>query len=229
MRATSLIVVVAVTASLFSTAGVAAEPASISGIVTYTPDAARPWRYARYYVAQPKTGELAEAVVCLSSRSLKNLRPRDEPQTVTVDQVEYRFVPETVAIRAGDRVRFTNSDAALHNVMALGGSEMLNVSLFRESEHLHEFKRAGNAKQPVRIGCSIHSQMQAWIFVFDHPFYAVTTANGKFRFDDVPPGEYTLEMVHPAGGLSWARPITVAAGDAKTIEIRVSPENVTKP
>jgi plastocyanin len=204
---------------------IAADGAAITGAVTYTADPQRPWRYARYYVADAKRGLLAESVVCLSQRGLKNFRPRETPQTVTMDQSDYRFVPETVAIRTGDQVRFTNSDPLLHNVMALGGAEPLNVSLVRDSEHVQVFRRAGNAKSPIKIGCSLHSQMQAWIFVFDHPFFAVTQADGKYRFDDVPPGEYTLELVHPAGGLSWRQPLTLTAGETKTIDIRVSPDN----
>lgn len=205
----------------------AAEPhasSMITGVVTYKPDAARPWRYSRYYY-NSKTNALSEAVVCLSQRGLKNLRPREAAQTVTIDQSDYRFIPETVAIRAGDAVRFTNSDPALHNVMALGGTEPLNVSLIQDAEHSYAFRRAGNAKSPIRIGCAFHSQMQAWIFVFDHPFYAVTGEDGKFRFDDVPPGEYTVELVHPAGGLAWSQPFTIAAGETKTIDIRTSPDN----
>ena len=163
----------------------------------------------------------------LLSRTLKNFRPREEPQTVMMDQVDYRFVPETIAIRAGDRVKFTNSDAALHNVMAIGGTELLNVSLYRENDHVHVFQKAGNLKRPVRIGCSIHSQMQAWIFVFDHPFFAVTGTDGKFRFDAVPPGEYTLEMRHPAGNLAWSQLITITPGENRSTDIRVSPDNLT--
>jgi plastocyanin len=204
----------------------AAEPNGIlTGTVTYTADAQRPWRYARYYVANAKTGALAEAVVCLSHRRLKGLRPPEQPQTVTIGQSDYRFVPETVAIRAGDAVRFTNSDATVHNVMDLGLKERLNVSLREDDEHAHTFRQAGNAKQPIKLGCSFHSQMQGWVFVFDHPYFVVTAADGKFAFQDVPPGDYTLELVHPAGGLAWSQPVTIAAGETKSATIRVSPND----
>lgn len=202
-----------------------AESGKVSGVVRYVADPQRPWRYSRYYIADAKTGALAEAVVCLSHRSLKNFRPREKPETVTIDQIDYQFQPETVVIRVGDSVRFTNSDPGLHNVSALGGSELLNVSLLRDAEYVHTFRRAGNAQHPVRIGCSLHSQMQAWVFVFDHPFYALTGKDGRFHWDDVPPGEYTLEVVHPAGRLSRSQRLTVSAGQEKTLEIRLSPDD----
>jgi hypothetical protein len=70
--------------------------------------------------------------------------------------------------------------------------------------------------------------MQAWIYVFDHPYYAVTAADGAFRFADVPPGEYTLEVVHPAGGLAWSQKVTVEAGATVTPEVRLSPDNLVQ-
>jgi len=212
-----------------SFAAAADEPGgAIEGTAFYQPDPARPWRYARYYVADAKKGRLAEAVVCLTDRKLRGLRPPSEPRTVTMGQEDYRFIPETIAIRTGDRVRFTNSDNTLHNVMALGGNDAFNVSLTQDNEHTQSFTRAGNLKQPIKIGCSFHSQMQAWIFVFDHPFYAVTGEDGRFRFEGVPPGEYTLELYHPAGGMRLSRTVTVTAGSLQTIDLRTSPADIAK-
>jgi plastocyanin len=216
--------------ALATPTALAEEAASgvVAGTVSYQPDPQKPWRYARYYVADAKQGRLAEAVVCLTDRRLRGFRLPTESQTVIIDQEDYRFVPETVAVRLGDKVRFTNSDATLHNVMALGGDERFNVSLSQDGEFLQSFTRAGNLKQPVKIGCSFHSQMQAWIFVFDHPFYAVTGADGQYRFEGVPPGEYTLELMHPAGGFRLSRRVTVTAGESQTVDLRTSPADIVK-
>jgi plastocyanin len=229
LRRMSKLLVLAIFA--LSTATACAEEVAsgiITGTVVYQPDPQKPWRYVRYYVADAKKGRLAEAVVCLTDRKLRGLRPPGESQTVTIDQEDYRFIPETVAVRLGDKVRFTNSDATLHNVMALGGDERFNVSLTQDGEFIQSFARAGNLKQPVKVGCSFHSQMQAWIFVFDHPFYAVTGPDGQYRFEGVPPGEYTLELMHPAGGFRLSRPITVAAGKLQTVDLRTSPADIVK-
>jgi hypothetical protein len=50
-------------------------PGTLAGTVFYQPDPQQPWRYARYYVADAKNGRLAEAVVCLTDRKLRGLRP----------------------------------------------------------------------------------------------------------------------------------------------------------
>ena len=36
--------------------------------------------------------------------------------------------------------------------------------------------------------------MSAHIFVTEHPYYALTDAEGKFLLDHVPPGKYTLRV-----------------------------------
>ncbi|MCH2571800.1 MAG: carboxypeptidase-like regulatory domain-containing protein, partial [Planctomycetes bacterium] len=69
---------------------------------------------------------------------------------------------------------------------------------------------------------------RSWIFVFNHPHYQVTKANGHFSLDKIPPGEYMLEMVHPAGKLSWSQKIKVRPGRITSIDIVVSPDNRTE-
>lgn len=206
---------------------VEAAEASVSGTIRYTADANRPWRYARFYVSRDGKATLSDALVCLRGRSLRGLQPREKPMIHHVDQQDYRFIPEVSAIRVGDQIRFTNSDAALHNVRALSGDETFNVSLLQDGESIQTFRRAGNAKSPIRIGCAFHSQMQAWVYVFDHPFFAVTAADGKFEFDGVPPGDYDLEVIHPSGDLVFTQPVKVSSTAPVVLDVALSPVHRT--
>jgi len=52
----------------------------------------------------------------------------------------------------------------------------------------------------VIIKCDIHGWMQAFIRVDDHPFHAVSAADGSFRIEGIPPGTYTLEIWHEQFG-----------------------------
>ena len=195
----------------------------IEGTVFYQADGARPWRYALYYVKQAKTGELAEAVVALRAKGV--VESARGAESVVIDQENFQFQPETVAIRKGDSVKFTNADAATHNVQASGEIATFNVNMPGGGDHTVRFDRAGGVRQPVQIGCVFHSAMRAWIFVFDHPWYQVTEASGKFRLGEVPPGSYELEMAHPAGGLRWRKRVEVKAGEVTRIDIRVSADD----
>ena len=75
---------------------------TIEGTVVYRAGD-KPWRYARYYVSDPKKGLLAEAVVALRARSLRGLFPPESPRTSVIDQKNFQFVPETIAIRVGEQ------------------------------------------------------------------------------------------------------------------------------
>ena len=86
-------------------------------------------------------------------------------------------------------------------------------------------QRAGGTRRPVVLGCIFHSQMRSWIYVFDHPQYQLTGTDGKFRLENVPPGEYRLEMVHPPGDLRVSRRIEIKAGQTLRVDIAASPDN----
>jgi len=205
----------------------AAEPSAsgtIEGTVVYQADSKRPWRYARYYVKHAKTGELAEAVVAIRGKALSNSLSR-EPQTAVIDQKNFLFLPETVAVQRGDAVQFTNSDQTTHNVRVSSDIANFNVNMPASGSHTVTLDKPGGLAQPLVVGCVFHSAMRAWIFVFDHPFYQVTKPDGRFQLANVPAGEYELEMAHPAGELRWRQKVTVQPGQALRVDIRVSPDD----
>ena len=199
------------------------HPGTIKGIVKYEADPARQWRFARYYVKNPNAGWLAEAVVALEGVPVP---PKGEPVVHTMDQVNFQFAPETMAIRAGDRVRFLNSDDSLHNVMTSDGEKPFNENVMKGDELLQTFPRPGGIAKPIRLGCVFHGGMRAWIYVFDHPWYGITRDDGQFDFKNVPPGEYTLSVVHPAGRLRSTQKIKILPGETRTIEVRLSPDDL---
>jgi plastocyanin len=205
----------------------ASAAGTVEGIVTYRAVAARPWRYARSYGKNARSGELADAVVAIRGKGLQSAQAAAAPATTTIDQKDFAFQPELVAIRRGDSVTFTNSDSATHNVRASGEVANFNITMAAGGAgNTIQFDKAGGVRRPVEIGCVFHSNMKAWVFVFDHPFYAVTKADGKFTLENVPAGEYELEVVHPAGGLKWRKNVTVKAGEPATMSVEMSPTDL---
>lgn len=200
--------------------------AILEGTVIYQSDPKRPWKLSRYYLSNPKNGSLAEAVIALEGPSLAASVPSQPPKTVTMDQLNFQFVPETIAIRAGDSIRISNSDEALHNVMTYDGNKPFNVNLVKGQEITQTFDQAGGLAHPIRLGCVFHGAMRAWIYVFDHPWFALTRRDGQFRFDNVPPGTYTLGVVHPAGKLRWQRSIELKPNQTVSLPIQLSPDDL---
>ena len=54
--------------------------------------------------------------------------------------------------------------------------------------------------------------------VTDHPYYAVTEANGSFTLTDVPPGTYTLRVWHETLG-NTTQPVNVKANAETTARV----------
>ncbi|HEV8072014.1 MAG TPA: hypothetical protein VGP76_30140 [Planctomycetaceae bacterium] len=196
---------------------------AIEGVISYRNDPQHKWRLARYYLKSPKTGELDEAVVALNGQTLKRFASPRKPTVTSIDQKQMRFVPETVAIGVGDRVRFTNSDPQTHNI-SLGDPRLrFSDTIAPGQEAVETFAKASGIRHPFALSCTFHSQMQGWIYVFDHPFFQVTRSDGRYRLEHVPPGDYRLEVAHSAGELHMSRPIHVEPNATVKIDFVLTP------
>lgn len=206
----------------------AAPKGSVKGLVKYVPNSKKPWRYSRYYVADARKGWLAECVVALKGVPSVGKDSSRKAVTHVMDQKNYQFIPETMAIRAGDRVKFTNSDDALHNVMTSSELASFNINVGKGREYFHRFPKAGNIIKPARLGCVYHGAMRAWIYVFDHEHFVVTGKNGRFDFTNVPPGKYELIAVHPAGRFRSSQSIEIGNRPSGDLVIELSPKSDNK-
>ena len=65
----------------------------------------------------------------------------------------------------------------------------------------------------VRVFCDIHSHMNAFVLVFNHPFFDVTDVDGRFELPSLPAGTYTVVGWYE-GEARITRPVVVppAAG-----------------
>jgi len=108
-----------------------------------------------------------------------------------LDQRGQRFVPHVVAIGVGGTVDFPNSDPFFHNVFSLSDVRSFDLGRYATGK-----SKAVRFDKPgvVRVFCDIHAHMSAFIFVFAHPYFAVTDGVGRYRIDGVPPGTHTLVL-----------------------------------
>ncbi len=202
---------------------------SISGVLRYEADSKRPWRFGRYYI-KGKEKHLAEAVVELIPASEDNEFPKEtdrESKTYLMDQENFMFVPETLAVQLGDKVRFKNSEEAFHNVMCLDDKPPFNVNLAKGQEHVHEPKVADGTKKPLDIRCVFHGSMKGWLFVVPHRHFKLTDASGAFQFNGFPPGKYQLRVAHPAGELFLeTKPRQIEPGSSVEWNLTLTPDHL---
>ncbi len=192
------------------------EPVRVEGVVTYDGRLPEPipvseaGKFRQPIEVDTKTKGLKDAVVWLEGVP----EPRGDKEVtrkpVVMDQQNFFFLPHVLAIKSGQVVEFRNSDVANHGVRAssLEPGNQFNVMIPFGG---HYTRRFVTSKRPIAIGCPIHSAMAAWIFVFNHRYYAVTDTEGRFTLPPVPPGRYTLHVYHPDGELRTTQQITVNA------------------
>lgn len=110
-------------------------------------------------------------------------------QTPVIDNKNCMFEPHVQVIPPGE-LEIHNSDPILHNTKAYYGRRAaFNLALPDAGMTLtRELPRPG----VVRFECDTHGWMEAWIYVLTHPYFAITDEQGRFRIEDVPPGEYVL-------------------------------------
>jgi plastocyanin len=129
--------------------------------------------------------------------------------SAVLDQVNCQYVPRSLGVRVGQVLKVTSSDPTLHNVHTLSAKNPgLNFGMTRPGD-AREVTFARPEQFSVR--CDVHPWMTATVYVFDHPFFAATGADGKFEITGLPPGEHEVVFSHPFLG-ERTRKVTVGDG-----------------
>jgi RNA polymerase sigma factor (sigma-70 family) len=138
--------------------------------------------------------------------------------TVVIDQQGCRFVPHAAAMFKDQKLVMKSSDPVGHNVHLVslknGFNQMLppngQMSVNITAERL-----------PMQLKCDIHPWMSSWLLALDHPFFAVTAADGSFEIKGVPAGMQNLIVWQAKGyvtqGRGTGQPVQVKAGEATDV------------
>jgi plastocyanin len=153
--------------------------------------------YDESLVVNPN-GTLANAFVYIKS-GLEGKTFEVPKVAAVIDQRGCWFHPRVLGIQTGQTLQVTNSDPVTHNIHPL-------AQINREWNHSQGQGDAPLARKflkpevMIRVKCNIHSWMRAYIGVVEHPYFAVTGADGAFEIRNVPPGDYVVEAWQEALG-----------------------------
>jgi len=164
--------------------------------------------------------QVAEAVVFLADVTEGKDFPKsdDKPK---INQETCTFHPHVQAVRARQEVEIVNSDPVAHNINAT----QRIYTLFNIVQPMQGMKATQTFDKPglVDLRCNVHDWMHAYLWVFDHPYYTVTTDNGAFRLEDVPPGKYELSIWQEHLG-EQAFEVEVKAGATTKQNVELEPK-----
>lgn len=168
----------------------------------------------RFYLVG-KGGELADAFVYIKEGLTGKHFPAPGAPLV-IDQKGCEYSPYVSGVQVNQTINVLNSDPVLHNVHptpAVAGNKESNQAQLPKSKPLvYNF---ANPELFLRFKCDVHPWMFSYVSVMEHPFFAVTDKDGNFKIANVPPGTYTVEVMHRKAGKQTAQ-VTVEATGAKT-------------
>lgn len=153
-------------------------------------------------LVHPENNGLRNVAIYLRAKEEVPVHPSyAEPKSVPakLDNVRCEFVPRMACLRTGQVWQVTSSDPIAHNVAVYARRNDPFSEVIPRGQALEKsFSRAES--QPVRIDCSIHAWMRAYIIITDHPYSAVTDKDGRFEIAHVPRGSWTFRFWHERPG-----------------------------
>lgn len=172
------------------------------------------------WVVDAKTKAVANVMVWVVAPKGKEFpihkKYQKREEKVILDQPHCQFLPRVVAyqpyykeggkvVATGQTIVFKNGADCNHNVRVIGNqvdNDGFNVTVVAKSEYTPpKEKDLKPQKLPLEVKCDIHTWMTARIFVFDHPYYAITNEKGEFELPHVPANtDLTLMAWHEAVG-----------------------------
>lgn len=168
-------------------------------------------------VTRPDGKPLAGAVVLLHGPARAAA-----PGAFIVDQVDLMFTPDLTIVPAGSAVRFPNSDKVSHQVYSFSPAKRFQLPLYRGTPYAPTvFDKPG----VVTLGCNIHDDMIAYLVVTDAAWSGRTGADGGWKSEGLPAGEYRVEIWHPRlreQSDMLAQSLTLAAAQAGRVEIALT-------
>ena len=143
-------------------------------------------------VKDDKGRPVSDAVAYAAATGAVSAAPKKQ---VVVDQRDKQFVPYVMPVQVGTAVIFPNSDNIRHHVYSFSPAKKFELPLY-----------SGVPAQPVvfdkvgfvTLGCNIHDWMIAYVAVLPTPYFQVTRQDGHAVLKDLPAGQYTMQVWHPA-------------------------------
>lgn len=197
--------------------------AVVQGVVRFdgTPPAPEPWPGAgnadckglnpdTIQLVKVQDGKLEDAFVYVKDGLPKGSYPTPA-EKIVFDQKGCEFSPRVFGVMAEQPIEVGNSDKFMHNVKSQEFNQGFPFNV-KKTVQLTETAVMSTIK------CDVHPWMRAYAGVMEHPYHAVTRADGAFSIKGLVDGEYTIAAWHEKLGTAEQKVKASAAAPA-TVEL----------
>lgn len=160
--------------------------------------------------------------------------------TVIIHQAGGAFDPAVSVGFVGNRIVFKNEDDQMHTTHLMlhlasqearsgrpikNGATLYNIALpvpgMEVSRPITAYSGFSDETGVIDVRCNPHPDETASLLVFDHPYAAVSGADGAFTISNVPAGPHDVWVWHDGEARLW-RTVEVAANGATEVVVEVA-------
>ena len=172
-------------------------------------------------VADP-AGGLANVFIYLKKAPAGVVIPAFPEGKLNFDQKGCRYSPHAFITRVGQTINITNSDPVAHNVHTMSNNKPLNAALQGGDTKGTDLTYDRSETLPVRAVCDFHAWMDSYHLVVDHPWAAVSAADGSFEIKGVPAGKMEFIVWHEKiGYVERSLKVDVVPDNAVELSLKV--------
>jgi hypothetical protein len=166
-----------------------------------------------------QSGGLRAVMVWISDA--REGKPLPVSRRFEVTNQRCRIEPRVQGVILGGTLNVKSADALVYEtvIRVSGSAESLETVTQNGEGQVVPLENV--LRRPVRLElvCRVHAWTQGWIHVFDHPYFAVSSPNGGFVVDSIPPGDYTMRTWHERLGTT-SREIRITDGGVARVEVK---------
>lgn len=140
------------------------------------------------------------------------------PADVQFTQKNCKYDPHVAVAKAGQSVTVGDEDPQLHNVRGTqDGNQLFNLQTFEGQSKEFSVDNTG----VVSLECDVHPWMQAYLYVTDNGAAGVTGENGEVTLEELPEGDYTLEIWHEEYG-TQTEDVSISGDEESSVSVTFS-------